>query len=190
MIRVHESLVTWIARSPVGGAENGRRPPRRKMPSSSLPHSGTWSKLARRSVLHAISVVATALTQAWSRVGARTFGAAESDRLRTEIPIWPRKVPRKRVRSETRWTPTPAHESRSPCCRASRRWPRSESARRAAARSRPSRGAGLRKMPLSPMASLEPCWVDVPAERSTPSATVRGAGPRRRSRTARARSPG
>lgn len=56
-----------------------------------LPHHKTWSRAAHRSVLHAISVAATALTHAWSRAASSrqtlTCRAAELDRLRTEIAL-------------------------------------------------------------------------------------------------------
>ena len=58
--------------------------------SPSLPFPKTWPKVARRSVLHAISVAASALTQAWSRAssGRRAIRAeAESDQLRAEIAL-------------------------------------------------------------------------------------------------------
>src|SRR5689334_12880035 len=62
-----------------------------KMPiSASLPRPDARSNVTRRSVLHAISIAATALTHAWSRAasGRRALRAeAESNRLRTEIAL-------------------------------------------------------------------------------------------------------
>jgi hypothetical protein len=59
--------------------------------SALFPQHQTWSKAAHRSVLHAISVAATALTHAWSRAAssrqALTGRAAQADRLRTEIAL-------------------------------------------------------------------------------------------------------
>ena len=79
--------------------------------SASLPHPASWSRVARRSVLHAISVAASALAHAWSRTASRRGTpirrAAESDRLRTELALlteelalkderWARSSPHKR----------------------------------------------------------------------------------------------
>jgi len=73
--------------------------------SASLLLPRTWSKVAHRSVLHALSVAATAMTRAWSRAASSRRGQqTESERLRTEIALLIEELDLK----DARWRRVPA----------------------------------------------------------------------------------
>src|SRR5262245_4237673 len=76
--------------------------------SASLLLPATWSIRARRSVLHALSVAATALTRAWSRSASNSRGRTEAaeSRLRTEIALLSEELALK----DERWARAPAHK--------------------------------------------------------------------------------